>query len=290
MVRKKSLSELEQAEIRLEALIEKRDRLNQEANLLRQERDPVHEKKREFSSKLREIKDKRAAIAGRAREHRAKRDALQKQAKALIEMKRKLRGQSTGSVSEELRALKRSIAALDLKQQTASLTLAEENELLEDLKDRMKRAKTLEALKVDQDKVLKEVRDIDASITELFAQADKEHEAAIEWSAQARVLDEEAAGLVDSISTLILEGDQKHEAYLEAKAKADEVHAKVVEMREKVLSVRSAKRAEAREARDLLRRQNLSVRRALLDKDELEKSADEALRALFQKGRVEIGR
>jgi len=53
MVRKKTLSELEQAEIKLQSLFEKRDALNQEAQLLRQERDLVHEKKREAGAKLR---------------------------------------------------------------------------------------------------------------------------------------------------------------------------------------------------------------------------------------------
>lgn len=290
MVRKKSLSELEQAEIKLQSLLEKRDLLNQEANLMRQERDLVHEKKRELSSNLREMKDRRATFAAQARAHRAKRDGFQKQAKALIEMKRKLRGKATGSVSDELRALQRSIKEMEMRQQTASLTLSEENELIDDLKARMKRAKGLEVLKSDQDKVMKEVRDIDVSITELFASADKEHRAALEFSDKARVVDEEMVSLVKAVSTLILEGDQKHEAYLEAKAKADEIHAKVVEMREKVLSERQTRRAEVREARELLRKQNFSVRRALLDEKKLEQSAEEALKALLQKGRVEIGR
>jgi len=68
------------------------------------------------------------------------------------------------------------------------------------------------------------------------------------------------------------------------------VHAKVVEMREKVLSIKGAKRAEVRESRDLLRQQNRSVRAALLDERKLEASADAALKALLEKGKVEIGR
>ena len=124
----------------------------------------------------------------------------------------------------------------------------------------------------------------------LFAHADREHKAAVEASDKARAFDEELDALVASITTLGQEGDQKHEAYLDAKAKADEIHAKVVEMREKVLSERTTKRAEAREARDLIRAQNRAVRAALLDEKKLEASADEALQALLRKGRVEIGR
>ena len=61
-------------------------------------------------------------------------------------------------------------------------------------------------------------------------------------------------------------------------------------MRDKVLSIRGAKRAEARESRELLRTQNRSVRKVLYDEKKLEESADEALKALLQTGRVEIGR
>src|SRR5881409_3260694 len=123
MVRKKTLSELDQAEIKLQSLFEKRDALNQEAQLLRQERDLVHEKKREIGAKLRALKDRRASFAGEARKHREKRDDLQAKAKALIEMKRKLRGSGTADVGTELRSLKRRVSQMEMRQQTASLTL-----------------------------------------------------------------------------------------------------------------------------------------------------------------------
>ncbi|TLZ81986.1 MAG: hypothetical protein E6K11_02025 [Methanobacteriota archaeon] len=61
-------------------------------------------------------------------------------------------------------------------------------------------------------------------------------------------------------------------------------------MREKVLSIKGAKRTEAREARTLLRQQNRAVRDALLDERKLEATADAALKALLEKGKVEIGR
>ena len=290
MVRKKTLSELEQAEIKLQSLFEKRDALNQEAQLLRQERDLVHEKKREAGAKLRELKDRRASFAGDARRHRERRDELQAKAKALIEMKRKLRGSGHSDVGAELRTLRRRVSQMEMRQQTASLTLSQENELLDDLKDSMKRLKQLEVLKADQDKIAKEIEDVDSGITDLFRAADQEHEAAVGLSDKARAVHQETLGLVHQISALILEGNEKHEAHLAARAKADEVHAKLVEMREKVLSIKGAKRTEVREARTLLRQQNRAVRDALLDEKKLEATADAALRALLEKGKVEIGR
>ncbi len=290
MVRKKTVSELEQAEIKLQSLLEKRDALNREAQLLRQERDLVHERKRELGPTLRELKDRRAALASEARSHRAKRDELQAKAKSLIELKRKMRGATSADVGAELRAMKKRVAQMEMRQQTASLTLSEENELIDELKQSMKRLKQLESLKGDQDKISTEIRDIDAGITDLFRAAEEAHQAAMALSAQARAVHEATVGLVQQVSTLIAEGNEKHAAYLDARTKADEIHAKVVEMREKVLSIRGARRAEEREAREALRQQNREVRRTLLDPKKLEDSADQALKALLEKGRVEIGR
>jgi uncharacterized coiled-coil DUF342 family protein len=290
MVRKKTLSELEQAEIRLQSLLERREALNREAQLLREERDLVHAKKREVGDRLRALKDRRASFADDAREHRRKRDELQGKARALIEVRRKLRSSGPSDVGAELRALTKRVAQMEMRQQTASLSLSEENDLLDRLKESMKRIKVLEALKAEQDKVLRDVRDLDGEITGLFQAADKEHESAIALSEKARAVHEEALELVPQVSTLGAEGDEKHRAYLDVRGKADEVHAKVVEMRDMVLSIRGAKRAEAREARDLLRSQNRSVRAALYDAGKLEATADAALRALLEKGKVEIGR
>jgi len=290
MVRKKTTSELEQAEIKLESLLQKRDMLNAEAQQMRQERDLVHEKKREVGERLRSLKDRRASFAAEARGHREKRDGLQGKAKALIELKRKLRTSGHTDVEAELRALTRRVSQMEMRQQTASLTVSKENELIDELKESMKRLKVLQGLKSDQDKIAKEVRDLDGGITELFEAAEKEHAAAIALSGKARAVHEETVGLSREVAALVSDGNEKHEAYLAAREKADEVHAKAVEMREKVLSIKGAKRAEARESRDLLRQQNRSVRAALLDEKKLEASADAALKALFEKGKVEIGR
>lgn len=290
MVRKKTASELDLAEIKLESLLERRDLLNAEAQQMRQERDLVHEKKREVAERLRSLRDRRATFAADARAHRQARDELQAKAKALIELKRKSRTDGRSDVGAELRALTRQVSQMEMRQQTASLSLSAENELIDKLKDSMKRLKILQGLRSEQDKISKEVRDLDSSITDLFQAAEKEHAAAVALSAKARAVHEEMEGPSREIAALGLEGNEKHEAYLAARAKADEIHAKVVEMREKVLSIKGAKRAEAREANDMLRQQNRSVRAALLDEKKLEDSADAALRALLEKGRVEIGR
>jgi len=62
MVRKKVPTELDKAEVRLHALIERRNAFNDEANARRQERDQLHEQKRTLAAEFRTMKDEQGGI------------------------------------------------------------------------------------------------------------------------------------------------------------------------------------------------------------------------------------
>src|SRR5437879_13050156 len=106
----------------------------------------------------------------------------------------------------------------------------------------MKRIKQLESLKADQDKIAKEIKDIDSGITEFFEAAEKEHEAAVALSEKARSVHEETVEIVHQIAALIHDGNEKHEAFLAARRKPEEIHAQVVETGEKGPSSTGAER------------------------------------------------
>src|SRR5438093_13134832 len=140
----------------------------------------------------------------------------------------------------------------------------------------------------EQDKIGKEVRDLDGSITDLFRAADKEHELVVKLNTEAKDRHEKVGALAGQIAALAADADKKHEEYLKVRERADELHGKAMEMREAVLTIRNTARAEIREARNLLRQQNVTVRRELLDERKLDKAAEEALQLLLKKGRVEM--
>ena len=94
--------------------------------------------------------------------------------------------------------------------------------------------------------------------------------------------------LTAQLAALATEADKKHEEFLKIRARADEFHQKATEMRAKVLTIEDARRSEIREARNLLRQQNITVRKVLLDERKLDKAADDALQLLLKKGRVEM--
>ena len=288
MVRKKEKSELDTAEIKLETLIQKRDALNEEAAVFRQERDLLNKQKRDLVDQMRALRDERNRLVQEMRGHRDRRNELQRKARDLIELKRKVRGQMRSSIGGDLDRLRRDVKGLEMRQQTASLKLDEENALLDDLRGKLRELKDLEALRGEQDRVTKDVKDLDVSITDLFKVADQEHAFVVRLGGEAKDRHEKVVALLNQIDALITEADKKHEEFLKIRTRADEFHQKAVEMREKVLTIRNTQRSEIREARNLIRQQNVSVRKALLDEKKLDQAADDALQLLLKKGRVEM--
>lgn len=288
MVRRKERSELELAEIKLETLVQRRDALNAEASQIREERDLINDRRRETMGEVRSLREARRKALDGLHEHKALRNELQSRAKALIDLKRTTGRLVQTSVRDSLNSARRELHRMELRQQTSSLTLGEENALLEAIRSRLKEVRELEALQTEQDKVVREVKDLDASITELFRSADTEHEFVLRLSSDSEKIREKIAALLDGVASVTAEADKKHDEYLKARGRADEAHRKVLEMREHVLTTREASRAEAREARSLVRQQNVSVRRELLDQGKLDRAAEDALRLLLAKGRVEI--
>jgi len=288
MVRRKEKSELDQAEIKLESLIQRRDALNSEASVFREERDLLNREKKAVVDQMRGLRDERDHLVQEMRAHRDKRNEFQQKARELIELKRKVRGQVHTSISGDLDRLRKDVKGLEMRQQTSTLKLDEEKALLDDLREKLKELKALEGLRSEQDKIGHEVRDLDASITDLFKVADKEHELVVKLSSEAKERHEKVVGLVTQASALAAEADKKHEEFVKVRTRADEAHEKAMEMRGKVLTIRNTQRSEVREARNLLRQQNLTVRKALLDDRKLDQAAEDALQVLLKKGRVEM--
>lgn len=285
---KKKIDELQSAELKFRALLNKRDEINEQAAALRSERDSLHDKKKELQEPLRGARDKRDAAVAKMRVHKAKRDELQRKAKELIEFKRKLKGKPMGDLKTEIRVIEADIKGMELRQQTVPLKLTEERTLLEKIKTRVDDLQRLKGILVEQEKIQMEVKDLDASIDALFRQADKEHEEVVRLSDEQHGHHEEAQGLAKDIGALAATANKKHEDYLKLRQEADAVHQKAMELRGRVIEVKSKKREEIREERQAVRDVNLATRKALDDRDKKDKVADEALQMLLKKGKIEI--
>lgn len=286
---KKTISELQSAELKYRALLNKRDEINAQAALLRDERDTLHEQKRALQAEVRAARERRDALVAEMKAHKQRRDELQAKAKELIEFKKKMKGQPTGSLKDEIRSLERQIKEMELRQQTVPLSIPKERELLEDLKRKMAEVEKLKGVLAEQERIQKEIKDIDRSIDALFKEADKEHAEVVRLSEEQHKAHEEAVAHTKEIAALTAAANKKHEEYLKLKAEADATHQKAQEMREKIIEIKGEKRRERMEERRALRELNLAAKKALDDKQVRDKAAEEALQMLMKKGKVEIG-
>ena len=288
MPRKKTPTELEKAELKLRSILDRRDELNEQANLVRQERDLLHNQRRETADNMREVRDKRDELVKKMRTHKAVRNKLHDQARALIDTRRKLRGKGPMNVGGDLRRLRVELDKMEMRQQTEPMPIAEENDLIDEMRVKYKDLLELEKVEDENVKVSKDVGDIDRHIDDLFRRADEEHKQVVVLSDEAQKLHDKVTEAFQRIAALSAEANKKHEEYIKLREKADEYHQRAQDMRKTVLKTKEDERNERREARDAIKQQNLAVRKALTDKKKLDEAAEDSLQQLLKHGKVEL--
>jgi uncharacterized coiled-coil DUF342 family protein len=284
----KKISELQSAELRFRALLNKRDDINEQAAVLRSERDSLHEQKKGLQDQMNAARDKRDAFVAEMRVHKQKRDGLQEKAKELIEFKKKMRGKQTGSLREEIRGMEAEAKGMELRQQTVPLTIPQERKLLDGLRTKLAEIEKLKKVLVEQEKITKDIHDIDRSIDALFKQADKEHAEVVRLSDLQHRAHEQASSFLKDVAALTASANKKHQEFMKLREEADAAHQKASEMREKIIEIRKEKRMEKMEELKAIRDVNLAVKKALDDVSKKDKAADEALQMLLKKGKIEI--
>lgn len=284
----KKISELQSAELKFRALLNKRDEINEQAAVLKSERDSFNEQKKTLQEQMNEARDKRDALVAQMRVHKGKRDQLQAKAKELIDFKKKMKGRATGSLKDEIRVMEADTRMLELRQQTVPLTIPKERELLETLKKKLLEIQRMKGVLAEQEKIEKEVRDIDKSIDTLFRQADKEHAEVVRLSDEQHEAHEEATTIFKDLAQIMAAANKKHAEFTKLRGEANAAHEKAAEMREKIIDIRKEKRMERVEEMRAIRDVNIAVRKALDDSAKKDRAADEALEILLKKGKIEI--
>lgn len=288
-MQKKEKSEIEGAEKRYSSLIEKRNEFNQKAREFAEARNALNDEKRRILNESKELREKRKALVKEMRQHKTRRNAYQDKAKALIEARKKRRkGMPAGGVGKEIEARKAEMKYIEMRQQTVPMSVQEENQLLDDLKTKLKDLERLESAKEEEDAILKEVKKVDASITELFEMADEEHKKVVKLSKQINEIHDQITTMTSSLGHLNAESNKNHEGFLAMKEKADHYHKKSLEMREKLMAIKNERREEVRAGRKMVSDHNRAVKKNLESPESRDKAADEALEQLLKKGKVEI--
>lgn len=287
MVRKKSKTELQVAEIKYRSLIEKRDEYNAEASIPRDERNALNAQRRELIDEMKELKKERDSRVAEMRKHKQKRNELQKRAKELIGFKKGKRRRFDTNLPEAIDKLRIQITTLQRRQETTALSLPKENELIDSIRATRKELKELEEMYDEQKKLILEVEGVDDAITKLFQEADEEHQMVVNLYNEAQEIHEKIVKHIKEISHLISESNKKHEEFVKIREKADHYHQRAQEMRQKILSIKRERWDEIKQAKKTIQDQNIAARKALFDEKKLDEDAEKALETLLKKGKVE---
>lgn len=284
--------ELENLSKKADALVQRRNELNQQASDHRAQRDLLNGKKKELFGEMNRFKRERDRWNEELRKHKELRNQYQADAKQLIAKKRGVAKKGAPSArSPRLRTqeLWAEIRDLEFAQETQVLSTAKENELIKQIRlrrheyDQLRREVTKEAkLEID-------LSDQDRAIDTLFAKADAEHQAMQQAYKAAQAAHEQYMKVFNDASLLINEADAKHRLYLETRTKADDQHKQFLELRDKMLDLRGRDLADRREARAIVKEQQHRVRQAVADPRKLDEAAEKTLEELKRSGKIRLG-
>ena len=272
-------------------LLEQRNQFNDAAHAARAERDMLNNQRREKAAGIDEAKAARDAANEEMRKHKEIRNAYQDQAKALIAQKKGKTGAAAieRSLPLMVRKLRNDLQAKIELQQTTQLTIAKERVLVEEISTIWKELKEKESELKKQQLVAVELSGADGDIDALFAQADAEHDLVVQFQKVAQEAHEKFIAAVKEVRVLVQEADAKHHAFIEAKQKADESHHKAMELREKVMQVRDARKAEYDAERREITDHNKVVRRSVNDPNAIERAKESAFEELKKGGKITLG-
>lgn len=280
---------LEDAEKKQRRLIERRNQLNDRSRELRDERDAINAEKRHMVDQMRELQKTRDESNAVAREHREKRNEYQRQAKALIDAKRKLATPQTRGSAGRIRELETEIKLLEHRQETEPTTIAKENKLIDEIKEKVKELEAARVTFAEQAKMLTDVKDVNGSIDEAFRLADEEHKLVVEWSNKAQAAHDAIKPILDQLRFLDEESDKKHHASIAAREEANKAHEEATKAREEVFGLREKRSGIFHERRAVIDEHMATVRAAVADPTKLEEKADEAVTLLLSKGKITLG-
>ncbi|MDH7506562.1 MAG: hypothetical protein QHH15_02080, partial [Candidatus Thermoplasmatota archaeon] len=172
--KKKGNEQLKDAEKKYQSYIQKRNELNDLAKLVRDERDMINAKRKEFKQEMENVKKQRDELVQNMKHHKMLRNKLQEEAKKLIEAKRKKKGEVFKNIPLRVEELKADYQMLEYQQETIPMSPAEENELIEKIREKKKEYEQAKKLMEKQKLVEIEISDKDRAIDELFKKANEE--------------------------------------------------------------------------------------------------------------------
>jgi uncharacterized coiled-coil DUF342 family protein len=287
-IKKKEIEQLKDAEKKYQAYIAKRNELNDMAKVVREERDMINDSRKDIKEKVDKVKKERDELVSKMRHHKEMRTKFQEEAKKLIGARRKKKGEVFRNLPLRVEELKADVQMLEYRQETVPMSPAEENELIDKIREKREEFKRTQKQMEKQKTVEIDISDKDNAIDELFKKADEEHKMVQKYYDENQKKHEKYIKLVNELSVSIAEGNKKHEQYMELRNEAQNVHDKAFEMRSKIIAIKGERRKRWDEAKKAIKDQNIKARKAVLDKEKLDKIADKSVDALKKGEKIRL--
>lgn len=284
-----SRAQMDNLQNKYDSFVQKRNELNDAARQLRQERDMLHDARKRFKDQMDAAKVKRDELNAKMREAKTRRNELQAQAKELIKSRQSKGGEVSKSLPLQARQLEKQIQEMELRQQTQPHTIEKERELLKQIKAKGQELAEIRT-KLDVNREVKvDLNNLDQAIDDLFKQADEAHNEVQAFHKEASKFHDEFVQAVEESRVLTREANEKHKAYIEARERSNEQHAKAMELREQMITIRGERRAEYEAHKRELQDYNKGVQQAVADPKRLEEKAKDDLDALKKGGKISFG-
>jgi uncharacterized coiled-coil DUF342 family protein len=282
------MEQIRNAENKFQSYINRRNELNDMAKLLRGERDMLNAKHKEIKDEMKKTRNERDEIVAKMKEHKKLRNELQQQAKELIKARQQKKGEVFKNLPLRLEELKADVQMLEYRQETVPLCPQDENELIEKIREKKREFDDVKQ-HVDKQKELQiDITEKDQAIDELFKKADEQHDLVQKYYDESQVKHKTYIKMVHELSISIAESNKKHEEYIETRNEAQKNHEKAMEMRSKIMSVRTERRKRWKERKQIIKEQNIKARNAVSDKNKLKKIADKSLESLKKGEKISL--
>jgi len=273
----------------LALLKEQGDELNNEARKWAEERNAIHEQIKALRSEAKTLKEKRDTINQQVKELKDLRERAKTERKGrraeILRAREKLKTLTEKKASRDLASVEKEIENLEWKIQTSSLSVKEEEVLVN-------RVKILEA----QRSVHKQINELKNTLIELQTEekalgtrAEISHEKLAELAEQSQKFHQQMLELLTKTRNLKTEADEAHRKYLEKRQKAQEMHQKFVELLQQIRSIRQE--MERKEKEEQAKRQEQlrqeAEKKALEKMRHGEKLTWEEFKILTEKGETQ---
>jgi uncharacterized coiled-coil DUF342 family protein len=285
---KKEIEQLKDAEKKYQSYIQRRNELNDMAKVIREERDMINDSRKDLKEKIGKFKKERDELVSKMRHHKEMRNKLQEEAKKLIEARRKKKGEVFKNLPLRVEELNADVQMLEYRQETVPMSPAEENELIDKIREKREDYKRTQKMLEKQKTVEIDISDKDNAIDELFKKADEEHKLVKKYYDENQKKHEKYIKLVNELSVSIAEANKKHEEYMEIRNEAQKIHEKAFEMRSKIIAIKGERRKRWDEAKKEIKNQNIRARKAVMDKEKLEEIADKSVNALKKGEKISL--